>query len=185
MGNPERFNKKASEPESRPDEIIKALDLSPGMNIIDLGAGGGYYTLRFAQLVGASGRVYAVDNDRGNLEHIQKSAREKGMDNVEVVHSAGDDVPLSDREIDLIYSRNAYHHLTERAEYFHKLRRLLKPKGRVALVDYDGRGSRLSFHRLFGHYTSKETVVDEMQEADYRLIEEHPILSQQFFLVFE
>ncbi len=185
MGSPERFNRKASEPESRPDEIIEALGLSPGMNIIDLGSGGGYYTLRFAEIVGKTGRVYAVDTEGDNLAYIKNKARERGMDNVEVVHSAGDDVPLSDRMVDLIYSRNAYHHLTSRPEYFRRLRRLLKPRGRVALVDYDGRGSRFSFHRLFGHYTTRETVVDEMQKADYRLIEEHPILSQQFFLVFE
>ncbi|MEA1925568.1 MAG: class I SAM-dependent methyltransferase [Candidatus Altiarchaeota archaeon] len=185
MGNPERFNKKASEPESRPDDIIKALDLSPGMNIIDLGAGGGYYTLRFAELVGASGRVYAVDTDRGNLEHIQTKALEEGMDNVEVVHSSGDDIPLSEREINLVYSRNAYHHLTARVEYFHKLRRLLKPKGRVALVDYDGRGSRFSFHKLFGHYVRRDDAVSEMNEAGYKLMDEHSFLGEQFFLVFE
>ncbi len=185
IGGPEGFNKKASEPASKPDEIIKALDLSPGMEVVDLGAGGGYYTLRFAELVGAAGRVYAVDTNRGNLEHIQTKARERYLDNVEIVYSTGDDVPLPEREIDLVYSRNVYHHLTNRVEYFRRMRRFLKSRGRVALIDYDGRGSRFSFSFLLGHYTRKETVVDEMREADYRLIEDYSLLPKQFFLVFE
>jgi len=46
------FNKKASNPKNKPDQIIKAIALKPGQSITDIGAGGGYFSLRFAEIVG-------------------------------------------------------------------------------------------------------------------------------------
>ncbi|OYT26102.1 MAG: methyltransferase type 11 [Candidatus Altiarchaeales archaeon ex4484_96] len=185
MSSAERFNKKAASPDSKPDEIIKHLDITPGMKIVDLGSGGGYYSFRFAELVGESGRVYAVDTDKVNLDFIRDAAKEKNQLNINTVYSDGINVNLPDKEIDLIYSRNAYHHLTDRSVYFNKLRSSLKARGRIALIDYDGRGSRFSFHMLFNHYTIKQTATDELSKAGYKLIEDYMIFSNQFFLVFE
>ena len=47
--------------EERPDLVLNALDLKPGMTVADIGAGTGYYTWRIAQRIGAAGTVYAVD----------------------------------------------------------------------------------------------------------------------------
>jgi len=76
------FNKRASDPRNRPDQIIKAIGLKPGQNIADIGAGGGYFSLRFAEIVGEEGKVYAVDTNPKFLEFIQRFAKEKGISNV-------------------------------------------------------------------------------------------------------
>jgi predicted methyltransferase len=47
--------------EERPDLVLNALDLKPGMAVADIGAGTGFYAWRIAQRVGATGMVYAVD----------------------------------------------------------------------------------------------------------------------------
>jgi len=46
------FNRRASNPKNKPDQILKALTLQPRQNVADIGAGGGYFSLRFAELVG-------------------------------------------------------------------------------------------------------------------------------------
>lgn len=81
------FNRKASNPKNKPYEILQTLALKQGQNIADIGAGGGYFSLRFADAVGREGQVYAVDTDVGFLEFIKNGAKEKGLNNVETILS--------------------------------------------------------------------------------------------------
>lgn len=71
------FNRKASDPKNKPDQILRILGLQPGQNVADIGAGGGYFSLRFAELIGKEGKVFAVDTNSKFLEFIKNSAREK------------------------------------------------------------------------------------------------------------
>ena len=79
------FNMEAANPKNKPEEILKALALKQGQKIADIGAGGGYFSLKFAEAVGKQGAVYAVDIDPGKIEFIRKSALEKGLDNVHLI----------------------------------------------------------------------------------------------------
>ncbi|MEA3255283.1 MAG: class I SAM-dependent methyltransferase [Candidatus Altiarchaeota archaeon] len=177
------FNRKASNPKSRPDEILNALALQPGQNIADIGAGGGYFTLRFADAVGGGGRVYAVDTNPEFLEFIRDNAKEKGLSNVETIHATGNTLNLPEKSSDLVFMRNVYHHLSNRTEYFRNLRGALKPGGKVVVIDYKNQGF-FSFRRFFGHHTPKETIMDELNDAGYDLMQEHDILPEQHFLVY-
>ena len=177
------FNKKASNPKSRPDEILNALALQLGQNIADIGSGGGYFTLRFADAVGGGGRVYAVDTNPKFLEFIRDNARERGLSNVETIHATGNKLNLPEKSLELVFMRNVYHHLSDRIEYFRNLRGALKPGGKVVVIDYKGRGF-FSFRRFFGHHTPKETILDELNDAGYDLMQEHDILPEQHFLVY-
>lgn len=183
MSRARMFNRKASDPRSKPDEILAALGLKPGENVADIGAGGGYFSLRFAETVGKEGRVYAVDTNGEFLEFIRDSAVEKGLENIETILATEDSAPLMGKELDLVFVRNVCHHLSNRPEYFRQLRDALKPQGRVAIIDYDGSGF-LSFHRLFGHYISRATMVEEMEKAGYVLMRECDFLPRQNYLVF-
>ncbi len=58
------FNRAASNPKNKPDEILKVLNLGQGQVVADIGAGGGYFSLRFAEIVGKKGRVFAVDTNQ-------------------------------------------------------------------------------------------------------------------------
>ena len=71
------FNRKASDPKNKPDQILETLTLQLGQNVADIGAGGGYFSLRFAEAVGNEGHVFAVDTDSNFLEFI-KALRKKG-----------------------------------------------------------------------------------------------------------
>ena len=178
------LNKKAASPKSKPDEILKALDLKPKQIIADIGAGGGYFTLRFAGIVGKGGRVYAIDTNCEFLDSILSSAQEKRLDNVGII-PAEEDLPLPKKGLDLIFMRNLYHHLTDRTEYFKKLRVFLKPDGRLVIIEHKpGAGGVFSFRRLFGHSTPKETIKLEVEAAGYWLIKDYDILPEQSFLVF-
>jgi len=177
------FNRKASDPRGKPDQVFKALDLKPGQNIVDIGAGGGYYSLRFAETVGEKGRVYAVDTSQELVEAVKLYAKEKGLGNVKTVLAAEGKLDLPEKSADWIFMRNVCHHLSDRVKYFKKLEAVLKPDGKVAVIDYKKTKS-FNFHRIFGHYVLQETIVKEMEEAGYRLEKSCDFLPEQSFTIF-
>jgi len=177
------FNKKASDPKSKPDQILETLALQPGQNIADIGAGGGYFSLRFADAVGREGQVYAVDTNPEFLEFIRNSAMEKGLNNVKTILATKDKLILPEKSLDFVFVRNVYHHLPNRVKYFRNLTGLLKPDGKVVIIEYK-RGGLFSFHRIFGHYVHQEIIVGEMDEAGYRLKKDFDFLPNQSFTIF-
>ena len=165
----------------QPEAVIQSLSIQPGDHVADLGAGGGYFTFRLADAVGPAGKVYAVDVDKGSLDYIARRAKEQGYTNVEVILAKYDDPLLPEGGVDLIFTCNTYHHLKNRADYFKSAAQYLRPGGRVAVIDYAGKGW---FSRLFGHWTPKETSRSEMEAAGYRLVNDFAFLSRQNFQVF-
>jgi predicted methyltransferase len=176
------FNREAANPENKPEEILKTLALRQGQKIADIGAGGGYFSLRFAEAVGKQGVVYAVDTDLGKIEFIRKSVADKGLGNVQVVLPGKESLTLPEK-IDLIFLRNVYHHIANRVEYFAKLRESLKPDGRIAIIEHDG-GGRFSFHRIFERRVTRETIVKEMTKAGCSIAESIDFLQEQSFTIF-
>jgi len=179
----EMLNKKASDPKNKPDQIIEAIALKHGQSIADIGSGGGYFSLRFAKMVGEEGRVYAVDIKPEFLEYVKNSAREEGLDNVIPMLVSGDKLDLPEKGLDLIFMRNVTHHIPNRVEYFKSLKRFLKPNGRIAIIEYK-KGKIFTFRRLFGHYVPKETIIQEMEDAGYLLKREFDFLPEQHFTIY-
>ncbi len=177
------FNEKASNPKSKPDQILETLALQRGQNIVDIGAGGGYFSLRFADAVGREGKVYAVDTNPKFLEFIRNSANERGLNNVRTILTTEDKLTLPEKSLDFVFMRNVCHHLTNRMEYFRNLTGLLKLDGKIAIVEYK-RGGLFSFHRIFGHYVPQEIIVKEMDRAGYQLEEDFDFLQDQSFTIF-
>ncbi len=164
-----------------PDEVIAALQIAKGSSIAEIGPGGGYFTFRLAAATGPAGKVYAADADADLVADIAARASLDGAGNVEAILADGADPQLPVNDIDLVFTSNAYHHLSGRTAYFRRLRRHLKPDGRVAIIDSNGGGW---LHKLFGHWTSREVIEAEMRAAGYRLEEAHAVVAEQHFLVF-
>jgi len=179
----EMFNRKASNPKKKPDQIIAALSIKQGQNIADIGAGGGYFSIRFAELVGPKGNVYAVDTNSEFLFFIKNIAREKKLSNLITVLSKGEKLDLPEKSIDIIYFRNVTHHIPNRESYFSTLKKFLKPSGKIAIIEYD-KPSLFSFRRIFGHRIPKETIVKEMETAGYSLDKELNFLPEQSFTIY-
>ena len=167
-----------------PDRVIEALDLRPGAQVADLGAGDGYFTFTLADAVGAGGRVYAVDVEADVTEGLDASVASRGYDNVEVVLAEYDDPRLPDGEIDVVFLCNVYHHIDDRVSYFSDLRRDLAPGARVAIVDIRG-GASVRWLSPPGHSTDLDTLVDEMTAAGYDVAATFDFLPLQNFVVFE
>ncbi len=60
------------------DEIIlENLNIYPGRTILDAGCGNGYMAKKFSKLVGNTGRIYALDPDKGSITNLIKEVEKK------------------------------------------------------------------------------------------------------------
>ncbi len=178
------FNRKAARKQSKPNEIIKALDLKPGLIIADIGSGGGFFTFLFSQIIGEKGKVYAVDTNHDFLEFIDEQAIRLGFTNITTVHTTEQVIPLPSNCVDLLFIRSVYHHLKNRSHYFSEAKKLLTRQGRIAIIEFSQQGSRFSFHRRCGHNVPKEIIIEEMSNAGYSVSASFDFLPVQSFTIF-
>ena len=165
----------------QPQKVIETLALRPGDLVADLGSGSGYFTFRLAAVVGPQGKVYAVDVDREMNDLVAKAIKEKNVGNVEVILARPDDPLLPATGVDLVLTVITYHHFENRVTYFERLRKYLRPGGRIAVIDFD---RRAWFEGLWKHYTPAEFIKREMEQAGYGLQRELTFLDRQSFLIF-
>lgn len=169
----------------KPDQVVAALGLKAGMAVADLGSGSGYFTVRFAKAVTESGKVYAIDVEPDMLAYTKSSLERLRIPHAaEFILAAPDDPKLPPASVDLVFVCNVYHHLENRSRYFMNVRPALKAGGRVAIVDFyhDERSGDVGFPRR--HLVARDTVIEEMTGAGYRLVREHTFLPRQYFLEF-
>jgi len=168
---------------SKPGQVVRALALREGEVVADIGSGTGYFTLRFARAVGESGMVFAVDVSPDMVRHLNRRLRDEGVRNVVSVLADPDDPLLPDASVDRFVIVNTWHHIEGRPAYLEKLKRMLRPGGQVAHIDFQKRDAPV------GPPTSEKIargdLVKEMEAAGFRLRAEHDFLPYQYFLVFE
>ena len=95
--------------EERPDLVLAALDLAPGMSVGDVGAGTGYYARRIAERVGPAGTVYAVDIQPQMLELMAREMARHKVTNVKAVLGTATDPRLPAASLDLAIMVDVYH----------------------------------------------------------------------------
>jgi ubiquinone/menaquinone biosynthesis C-methylase UbiE len=165
----------------KPHEVVEALALKDGERVADIGAGSGYFALRFAHHVGPAGRVYAVDISADMVLHLNERVRDAGLDNVRTVLARPDDPLLADASADLIFICDTWHHIPGHAAYLERLRKALRPGGQIVIVDFQKKetpGAPMEMR------IAREDVVREFQQAGFRLAREETFLPYQYFLVF-
>ena len=177
------LNREAAAPKMMSGEIIKHLRIQKGQVVADIGSGGGYFTSEFARKVGETGTVYAVDAQLKNLNFIRRQAEQERLENIVFVPAVANTVDLPDACLDLMFVRNAFHHLPQPMQYFRNLKRLLKKNGKVAIIEHKPKGG-CSHVALFKHYTPVTVIVREMAEAGYKVVQSFDFLPAQTFTVF-
>lgn len=119
--------------------LVTLLRLEPGMKVADVGAGLGAWTLRFSQVVGPSGHVYATDIGEEQLTALRAGASTAGRSNITVIRGATGSTNLPDACCDAILIRNVFHYFTEPTAMIRSLAAALKPGGRLAVADFPPR----------------------------------------------
>jgi arsenite methyltransferase len=166
----------------KPHEVIMALDLKEGERVADIGAGSGYFAFRIARHVGPTGRVYAVDVNPDMIIHMNRAIRDMGVANVTTILVPPDDPLLPDNTIDRFFICDTWHHIQNQTKYLALMKRMLRPKGQVVMIDFQKR--ELPLGPPAEMKIAKEDLIAQMRANGFDLLREHTFLPYQYFLVF-
>ncbi len=124
---------------SEPEKNIAQLGLREGDHVADLGAGSGFYAAAAGAVVGTSGQVYAVEVQKDMLGRVDQDMKDKGVHNVKVVwgdieHPGG--TRLRENSIDAALVCNVLFQIENLAGLVEETKRILKPGGRVLVIDW-------------------------------------------------
>ncbi|UCC74170.1 MAG: methyltransferase domain-containing protein [Gemmatimonadota bacterium] len=119
-----------------PLRVLREIGVESGMRVADVGAGDGYFTLRLAEAVGASGEVFASDIDADALHVLEERRDSAGIENFRIIQGTEDDPLLPDSTIDLVLIVNTIHLVDNPTIFLGNVRRSLRPGGRVVFVQW-------------------------------------------------
>jgi SAM-dependent methyltransferase len=119
-----------------PDHVLSIMAIAPGMTVVDIGAGTGYFEPHLDRAVGEGGRVLALDVEPKLVSYVEARGKKEGWQHTIPTLVARDDPGLVAESVDRVLIVDSWHHIDGREAYARKLAAALRPGGRVIIVDY-------------------------------------------------
>lgn len=155
------------------DWLIDVLELNESSIVADVGAGHGEFSIALARHV-TSGKVYSSELGTSRVERLRRNVESASVSNVTVIEGDPRVTNLPEACCDALFVRNVYHHFDYPASMNRSIWKSLKPGGRLAVIDFEPRGSESEDPegRDEGgqHGVTVKTVVEELRQAGFRLI---------------
>ena len=165
-------------------DVVNLLDLKPGIDVADVGAGSGLFTRLFAERVAPTGTVYGVEISRALVDHIAKTAADGGLRNVKAVLGAADSPKLADASVDVVFVADSYHHFEHPREMLGGIKRSLRPRGAFWIIDWE-RIEGVSHPFILDMVRAgKDAVIDEIGSAGFDLVKEVRLFDDEYVLKF-
>ena len=152
--------------ESRTIELLERIGIRRGQTVLDFDCGYGAYTIPVARIVGAQGRVYALDKDKEALDALMQKTGSAGLINIERMETSGElEIELTDESVDAVLLFDVFHSFYfpqagDRRRLLSEIYRIMKPSAFIAIS-------------VWPNLIEPETE-DEIKNADFRLENEVP-----------
>ncbi len=183
------FNNPRRERWEKSSKILEAISLKPGDVVADIGCGPGYFSFKFAELVGPSGYVYAEDINPQHIEYIGKLAKELGVKNLEtLLPKEGEEIHLA-RPADMMFLCSLFHNIyaldtdEEHDKFMGSIKQNLKPGGMLVIVD-NGlvEDTKMPYH---GPHIANELIINQLWYYGFRLVQSSQFIPQRYILIFK
>ena len=162
------------------NRVMDILHITPGKTVADIGAGGGWFTVRAARRVGESGKVFGEDINPAAMKAIEQRAAKEHLPQVQAVLGTTDDPRLPANAVNAVLMLKVYHEIAGPLDFLAKLKPALAPGARIGIIDRNGNGA--------DHGLQQSVLEKEMREAGFREVEHYDFTKadgQDYFLVFE
>ena len=165
----------------KPDEVIHFLGDLKNKTIIDIGAGTGYFEFKMNE---PSAKIIAADVDDRFIKYLNDRITKEQSSNISARKAEYEKPPVSEKEADIVFMVDVYHHIENRKDYFSMVKKGLKPNGEMVIVDFK-KGD-------FEHGPPDDmkieiqTVINEMKLAGFNLVaQDTTTLKYQYLLKFK
>lgn len=181
----QRFRLLSEEREAalQPEFLLRDLGLVEGMTLADIGCGPGFFTLPAARIVGPEGAIFAADIEGEMLSTTRSRANEAGLTNVRIVKTSDREIPIAPNTCDFVLLAFIIHEVEHRASFLHRAARLLKPNGRLVILEWE------KIEETVGppleERLAPEDVVADAEAAGLAPVEERAVTHDQYLRVFE
>jgi len=171
----------------KPDQVMDALGIADGSKVADIGAGGGYFTIRLSRRVGPNGVVWAEDVQAVMIEAItRRLAKDAAKDSRNVIPVTGtsSDPMLQAGSLDAVLILETFQEVVQDGNpllFLQNVRKALRTGGRVGIIDYKKEGAGPGPD---GPRPDPEAVIAVAERAGLRLMKRETFLPFQFFLIF-
>jgi predicted methyltransferase len=169
----------------KPEQVMDALQIAEDSVVADLGAGGGWFTIRLARRVGPHGLVYAEDVQRLMIEAIGRRVQREGLTNVRpVLGEYENPFPgLPANTLDAVLIVDAFHEMEHPVIVLQNVGRTLKPSGLIGIIGYQqgegGPGPDNPEDRV-----APSVIIEAARAAGLKLVGQDKFLPYQYFLRF-
>jgi ubiquinone/menaquinone biosynthesis C-methylase UbiE len=109
--------------------------LTQGMTALDLGCGPGFFTIEMAKILGRTSRVIAADLQQGMLEIVAKKIEGTELEDRITLHKCSSDRIGLTEPVDFVFAFFMVHEVPSREKLFSELNSILKPNGRILVVE--------------------------------------------------
>ncbi|HMD48762.1 MAG TPA: class I SAM-dependent methyltransferase [Bryobacteraceae bacterium] len=164
-------------------EIIDAMNLKPGMDVADIGAGSGLMSRLIAQRVAPNGTVYAVDIAKNMIDHIAEVAQKENIPNLKPVLGDPKSPKLAPNSVDVICIIDSYHHFEYPTDMLAEINKALRPNGMLMLIDFK-RINGVSRDYILNMVRAGEgTFTDEFLNAGFELVDKRDDMFPENYLL--
>jgi len=170
------------EQREHPEKVLDMLGIAPGMTVADVGAGTGYFTIRIAKRVGSSGEVIATELQPEMLRLLDHRVSEERLTNVRLIRGTEHQAKLPERCCDVVLLVDVYHELVDPPGVMAGIRRALKERGKLALVEYKAEDPSIPIKPE--HRMTRAQIVKELTPLGFALIETREELHDQRVVIF-
>jgi ubiquinone/menaquinone biosynthesis C-methylase UbiE len=155
-------------------KVFQDLKIRRHFKVADVGAGGGWLTVRLATFVGPKGKVYAVDIFSGYVSYIGEVIKTHKLNNVEVILGSATDPKLPENTLNAVMILIAYHEFEKPITMLTKIRKAMKIGARLGIIDRDTDQMRTKAREAYaktGYISDRvnETLSDHFQTIDHTL----------------
>ena len=156
-----RFESPERDAYQKPDEVLGFLGNIKGKKIMDIGAGSGYFSVKLAK---NGAHVIAADVDEEFQAFLKERIKKEQIEHLTTRKIPYDSPGLEDNEVDMVFIANTYHHIENRPDYFAKVKKGLKEKGELVIVDFFDADIPVGPKH---HKISIDVVLSELKKAGY------------------
>lgn len=119
-----------------PEKTLISLGLRSGDIMADIGCGIGYFSIPASEIIGTSGKVFALDISPEMLKEVEKKVMELNISNIKTILTDGNKLELKNFGISFAFVSHVLHEIEDKEKLLEEIKSILVNKGRIAIVEW-------------------------------------------------
>ncbi len=148
-----------------PEAILADIGLKPVLTFIDIGCGGGFFTMPAARIMRKSGKVYGIDVNSDYVNELRENAAKENLNNIDLTVGKAEVVVVCEGCADIVFFGVVLHDFEDASKVLRNANRMLKPNGQ--LFNLDWKKERIDIGPQFQKRFSEDYAAELIKAAGF------------------